>query len=150
MSMSYSAETCPICRRTDIEHSQVSIVYQCKHPWHSRVSIDKAAIAAREAKARTATTERAMRDDRPTTIRMRAETSRRCFEDMLTFFVQKYAPEHPYDRDSFQRDLMMLFRDAMQHQSGVFSMHMERTESTLYGLVNVSTGSLNAIFKEKE
>jgi hypothetical protein len=134
------SDKCPTCQRSDFDC--YGRHYACNDPWHGDAHLRRV-----EAKARTATTERA---EQPTTIRMRAETSRRCFEDALAFFVQKYAPEQPYDRDYFQRDLMMLMRDAMQHQSGVFGMHIERTEMTLDALVNASTGSLNAIFKEKK
>lgn len=90
-------------------------------------------------------------EDRPTTIRMRAETSRRHFEGALETFVARYAPiDNPEERDRFQRDLMMLMRDAMQHQGNVFGMHIERTESTLYALSNAATAPLNVIFKEKK
>jgi hypothetical protein len=85
---------------------------------------------------------------------MRAETARRCFEDMLGHFVRRYAPP-PEDyrrRDEFQRDLMMLFHDAMRHQTGTFSLHLERTEMTLDALSMHATAPLNVIFnppKEK-
>jgi hypothetical protein len=86
--------------------------------------------------------QRAIDDTGATTIRMRAETSRRCFEDMLAFFVQKYAPEHPYDRDTFQRDLMMLMRDAMEHKSNVFDVGI--SEMVAQQLAMAATAPLQA------
>lgn len=135
------SDKCPTCGLTDRQYNVIKTAL-CNDPWHGDAHLRTAEIVNRNR--------RATDDDRPTTIRIRAETSRRCFEDMLQHFVQKYAPEHPYDRDCFQRDLLMLMRDAMQHQGGVFGMHIERTEMTLDALVNASTGSLNAIFKEKK
>lgn len=133
------SDKCPTCGLTDLTYDQIPEA-RCNDPWHGDAHLRRKSEAPK----------RAIDDTIPTAIRMRAETSRRCFEDMLQHFVQKYAPEHPYDRDCFQRDLMMLMRDAMQHQGNVFGMHIERTEMTLDALVNASTAPLNVIFKEKK
>lgn len=159
------AKTCPTCGCTAGRQTVV-----CSDPWHLRrdhlLSIDREAISAREAKARTATTERACAEQEieigpdtlrkaadvhsATTIRMRAETARRHFEMALTHFVKWYAPQDLRDRDNFQRDLMMLMRDAMEHKSMTFGMHIDRTESTLHALAMAATSSTRVIFEPKK
>lgn len=163
------AETCPSCGFTDRQTPERT---RCSDPWHadahlrrkalgqfdfvkedgsihrsnSPLTIDKAALARREEIAQLGRPRERAIDEKATAIRLRAETSRRHFEGALTMFVRNYAPKDLHDRDDFQRDLMMLMRDAMQHQGNVYGMHIERTEATIHNLVNTASAPLQAIF----
>lgn len=150
------AETCPTCGLTDGMYLNTPV--RCSDPWHAdahlrrkeaAIAIDREELARREEIAQLGRPrERAIDRDavRISTIQARAETSRRHFEDALERFVSDYAPTSIHRRDEFQRDLMMLMRDAMQHQGDVYGMHIERTEMTLHQLSMISTSPLQAIY----
>lgn len=163
MAINRMPSTCPTCQLSDVQYKlglERGHRSPCLDPWHGdahlRRSDDQfnAGVKARVTEGLAAIDKDALRQaadfHNSTTIRMRAETSRRSFEDMLEHFVAKWAPDHERgygrDRDDFQRDLMMLMRDAMQHQGNVYGMHIERTESTIHNLVNTASAPLNAIF----
>lgn len=88
---------------------------------------------------------------RPTSIEERARVSRTIFEENLQRFVLRWAPlreDSRYGRDDFQRELMMLLRDAMHHQSHVYGLHVDQTSHIIDALSMHATAPLNAIFKE--
>lgn len=92
-----------------------------------------------------------MEDDRETTIRLRANHARACFEQNLAQFVKMWAPHDSMrESDRFQRDLMMLLRDAMEHKSHTYGLHIERTEAMLDALSMHATASLRAIYANPE
>lgn len=55
----------------------------------------------------------------------RAEISSEIFSDRLRYFVQKWAPDDPMQRDSFQHDMMRLFMDAMRTKDACLSYGIE-------------------------
>lgn len=151
------AMNCPTCGRGDAYY-EASTDFTCNDPWHAdahlrrKGRIEAAGLNPRARVNQTLETgpdtlRKAADVHNATTIRMRAEHSRACFEQHLAVFVQRWAPVGPWERDNFQRDLMMLFHDAMRHQAGTFGLHIERTEMTLDALAMQSTGALQAVYE---
>jgi len=76
-------------------------------------------------------------------LRARASSDR--FAEHLRFFVERWAPKDPFDRDEFQRDMMHLFVDAMRNQTDHVSLGFEIYASDMFR--QRAMAPLHAIFE---
>lgn len=135
---------CPTCGRGDAYY-EASHNFTCPDPWHTDAHLRRSEIEQLGRPRERAVDKEAVR---VSTIQARADHARERFERDLETFVEAWAPgyDDPRARDSFQLMLTMLFRNAMEHKSHTFGLHIERTEMTLDHLSMHATGALRAIY----
>jgi len=64
--------------------------------------------------------------------KMRAEVSSGIAMDRLNYFIWRYAPVDPFEREQFQMDLMRIVIDLMRHQGNTLDLGIETGFASMY------------------
>lgn len=78
---------------------------------------------------------------------MDRDRERLIFEHRLRKFIRDWGPPTTIDQDAFQRDLMLLFVDAMKSQRGAFAAGIDHYASEM--VLNRSLAPLQVIMERE-